>query len=118
MPRREGGRVGPDLFGISAKTKEELLTSILNPSYAIEQRFVNYVMTTKNGRVYDGFIANETPGAVILRGRSEDGKDETVLREDVAEIRASSLSLMPEGFEDKLSRQDIADVVAYLRGGL
>src|SRR5262249_20148377 len=36
MPRRQGGRVGPDLSGISNKTKEELITSILNPSYAIE----------------------------------------------------------------------------------
>jgi Cytochrome c, mono- and diheme variants len=38
MPRRQGGRVGPDLSGINNKTKEELLTSILNPSYAIEPR--------------------------------------------------------------------------------
>src|SRR6202011_4308229 len=41
MPRREGGRVGPDLSGINNKTKEELLTSILNPSFAIEPRFWN-----------------------------------------------------------------------------
>ena len=36
------------------------MTSILNPSYAIEPRFVNYVITTKDGRMYDGIIANET----------------------------------------------------------
>jgi putative membrane-bound dehydrogenase-like protein len=118
MPRREGSRVGPDLSGISAKTKPELLTSILNPSYAIEQRFVNYVVTTKDGRMYDGVIGNETPGAVTLRGGSENGTDETVLRKDIAEIRASSVSLMPDGFEDKLSKQDMADVIAYLRGGM
>ena len=117
MPRRQGGRVGPNLSGINNKTKEELLTSILNPSYKVEPVFVNYVITAKDGRMYDGVIANETPGAITLRGGSEDG-DETVLRKNIAEIRASSVSLMPDGFEEKMSKQDIADVISYLRGGL
>jgi putative membrane-bound dehydrogenase-like protein len=117
MPRRAGGRVGPDLSGINNKTKEELLTSILNPSFAIEPRFVNYIVTTKDGRMYDGVIANETPGSIALRGGSEDG-DQTVLRKNIAEIRASSVSLMPEDLEQSLSKQDLADVITYLRGGL
>ncbi|HZT36794.1 MAG TPA: PVC-type heme-binding CxxCH protein [Bryobacteraceae bacterium] len=117
MPRRQGGRVGPDLSGINNKTKEELLTSILNPSYAIEPRFVNYVVTTKDGRMYDGVIANETPGSITLRGGEEEG-DQTILRKDIADIRASSVSLMPEGFEKDFSKKDIADIIAYLRGGL
>ena len=41
MPRRQGERVGPDLSGINNKTKEELLTSILNRTFATEPRFVN-----------------------------------------------------------------------------
>lgn len=117
MARKQGGRVGPDLSGINNKTKEELLTSILNPSYAIEPRFVNYVITTKDGRMYDGVIANETPGSVTLRGGTEEG-DQTVLRKNIAEIRASSVSLMPEGLEKDLKPKDIADILAYLRGGL
>ena len=117
MPRRQGGRVGPDLSGINNKTKEELLTSILNPSFAIEPRFVNYVVTTTDGRMFDGVIANETPGAITLRGGSEEG-DQTILRKNIAEIRASSVSLMPEDLEQSLNKQDLADVIAYLRGGL
>lgn len=115
-PRRQGGRIGPDLSGINNKTKEELITSILNPSYAIEQRFVNYLITTKDGRMYDGIIANETAWAITLRGGAED--DETVLRKNVASIRASSVSLMPEGLENSLGKQGLADVIAYLRCGL
>jgi len=117
MPRAQGGRVGPDLSGVNNKTKEELLTSILNPSYAIEPHFVHYVVTTKDGEIHDGVIANETPGAITLRGGTENG-DETILRTNVAEIRASSVSLMPEGLEQSMSRQEIADVIAYLRAGL
>jgi putative heme-binding domain-containing protein len=116
-PRRQAGRVGPDLSGINNKTKEELITSILNPSYAIEPRFVNYVITTTDGRMYDGIIANETTWSISLRGGSEEG-DETVLRKTIASIRASSVSLMPDGLESSLGRQGLADVIAYLRGGL
>ena len=95
----------------------EPLGYAVNPSFAIEPRFVNYILTTKDGRMYDGVIANETPGSITLRGGSEDG-DETVLRQNVSEIRASSVSLMPEDLEKSLSKQDLADVIAYLRGGL
>jgi len=116
-PRRQGGRIGPDLSGINNKTKEELITSILNPSYAIEPRFVNYVITTKDGRMYDGIIANETTWAITLRGGSEEG-DDTVLRKNIAAIRASLVSLMPDELEKNLGKQGLADVIAYLRGGL
>jgi putative membrane-bound dehydrogenase-like protein len=115
-PRRQGGRVGPDLSGINNKTREELITSILNPSYAIEPRFVNYIITTRDGRMYDGVIANETVWAVTLRGGAEE--DETILRKNIASIRASSVSLMPEELEKNLGKQGLADVVTYLRGGL
>src|SRR5438445_565046 len=116
MPRLQGGRVGPDLSGVNNKTKEELLTSILNPSYAIEPHYVHYVVTTKDGEIHDGVIAGETPGALTLRGGTEG--DETILRQNVANVRASTVSLMPEGLEQSMSRQDIADVIAYLRAGL
>jgi len=117
MQRRQGGRVGPDLSGISNKTQEELLTSILNPSYAIEPHFVNYLVRTKDGSLHDGIIVNETPGAITLRGGSEEG-DETILRENVVEIRASSISLMPDDLEKSMTHQGLADVISYLRGGL
>lgn len=115
LSRRQGGRVGPDLSGISSKTKEELLTSILNPSYAIEPRFTNYLITTKDGRLHDGIIANETPGAITLRGADE---DDTVLRANIAEMRASSISVMPEDLEKSVTRQELADVMSYLQAGL
>jgi putative membrane-bound dehydrogenase-like protein len=117
LPRRQAARVGPDLSGINNKTKEELLTSILNPSYAIDPRFTYYMVTTKDGRLHDGVISSETPGMLTLRGGTEDG-DDTILRKNIAEMRASSLSLMPDGLEDSLGKQGLADVITYLRGGL
>lgn len=114
---RRGIRIGPDLSGINNKTKPELITSILNPSYAIDPRFVNYIVTTTDGRMHDGIIAGETPSIVTLRGGS-DGGDEAILRKNIAAIRASSVSLMPDELEKTLGKQGLADVIAYLRGGL
>ncbi|PYV92638.1 MAG: hypothetical protein DMG05_03915 [Acidobacteria bacterium] len=117
LPRQQQGRVGPDLSGISSKSKEELLTAILNPSYAIEPRFTYYLVTTKDGSLHDGIITNETPGAITLRGGSEEG-DQNILRSNITEIRASSVSLMPEDLEKSMTQQDLADVIRYLQGGL
>jgi putative heme-binding domain-containing protein len=116
LSRRGRDQVGPDLSGVNNKTKEELLTSILNPSAAIEPRFINYLITTKDGRLHDGVIGSETPGMITLRNGSEDG-DDLILRSNIVEMRASSVSIMPEDLEQSLSRQDLADVIAYLRGG-
>ena len=99
------------------KTREELLTSILDPSSAIEQRYVNYLVTTKDGRMFDGVIANETPAAITLRDGSDEG-DEVILRKNIDEIRALRISLMPEDLEKAMSRQDLASLIAYLRAGL
>ena len=117
MPRKQGGRVGPDLSGVNNKTRDELLKAILDPSAAIEPRFVNYMVTTKDGQVFDGVIANETPAAITLRGGTEDG-DQTILRRNVAEVRASAISLMPEGLEKSINVKDMADLISYLRAGL
>jgi putative membrane-bound dehydrogenase-like protein len=114
--RKQGGRVGPDLRGVNNKSKEELLEAILNPSRAIEPRFVNYVVTTKDGQMYDGVLASETPGTITLRGGAEE--DVTLLRANIQEIRSSAISLMPEDFEKSMSKQALADVIAYLRAGL
>ncbi len=111
----KGGRIGADLSGVNNKTKEELLTSILNPGYAIEPRFVNYLVTTNDGRICNGVLANETPGALTLRGL--DG-DTTILRKNIKEIKASQMSLMPGAFEMLIDKQGMADLIAYLRAGL
>ncbi len=111
---RKGRRVGPDLSGVSSETKMKLLEDILHPSKAIQPAYMNYVVITRDGRIHDGLIAAETPGALTLR--RSDNEDATILRSNIAEIRASPISLMPDGFEQSLGKRDIADVIAYLQG--
>ena len=115
LRRESRGRIGPDLAGVSNRSRESLLTSILDPSYAIEDRYRNHLLETVDGRFYDGILVAETEVSVTLRGEVE---DVTVLKGDIAELRQSSVSLMPDGLEDAATDQELADLIVYLRAGL
>ena len=109
-----GVEVGPDLLAALAnKTPETLLVDILDPSREVDPRYINYVVTTKSGRQLTGLIAAETASSLTLR-RAERAED-TVLRSQIDEIQATAKSVMPEGLEMQLSKQDLADVIAYLQ---
>jgi putative membrane-bound dehydrogenase-like protein len=109
-----GVEVGPDLLSaLRNKTPEALLIDILDPSREVDPRYINYLVTTQAGRSFSGMIAAETATSIKLR-RAEKAED-TILRRQIDTIRATAKSLMPEGLEKQLSKQDVADVIAYLR---
>ena len=109
----EGHAVGPDLTLFRAKSPQDFLVAILDPSAAVEPRFINYQIETKDRRSLSGVVKAETAGSLTLV--QGDGREENILRSDIAEIRASDLSLMPEGLEQNLSPQDLADLIAYVK---
>jgi putative membrane-bound dehydrogenase-like protein len=111
---REGTAVGPDLFGIRNQPKETILLHLIVPEYEIAPAFANYIIETKDGRTLSGLIAAETPVSVTLR--QAQGVEETLLRRDITSLTASALSLMPQELEKGLSQQDLADLLAYLKG--
>ena len=75
----EGIEVGPDLLSaLRNKSPEQLLIDILDPSREVDPRYLNYLVTTKNGQVFTGMIAAETVASVTLR-RGEKAED-TILR--------------------------------------
>ena len=111
---REGSPVGPDLFGIRNQPKEAILLHILIPEAEITPGFAAYALETKSGRVLTGLIASETPTSVTIRQQL--GKEETVLRSDIEQLVSSKLSLMPQALEKSLTKQELADLVAYLKG--
>ena len=110
----EGVEVGPDLLSaLRNKTREQLLIDLLDPSREVDPRYLNYVVTTKKGETLTGLIAAETASSITLR-RGEKAED-TILRGQIDEIQATSKSLMPEGLEMQLSKQNLADLIADLR---
>ena len=108
----EGGKVGPDLTGMAAHPKSELLIHILDPSRSVEGNFLQYTLSTNDGRIFNGLLASETKTSVELL--DAEGKKQTILREDIDELAASKKSIMPEGFEKQVPPQGVADLLQYL----
>jgi putative heme-binding domain-containing protein len=108
----EGHDVGPGLATIRHRTPAELLLNILDPNREVSPNFLEYVVLTGDGLVNTGIIASETATSITLR--QAEGKEQTILRTDIEEIRSSQKSLMPEGLEKKLTPQEVADVISFL----
>ena len=111
---REGANVGPDLFGIRNQSKEATLLHVLVPNFEVLTGFSGYEIETKDGRSLSGLLSSETDSSLTLR--MAHGIEESITRSDIQSLRASNLSLMPEGFEETMSRQDLADLLAFLKG--
>lgn len=111
----EGSSVGPNLLGLTDKSGRFLLTAILDPNAAVEGRYTSYAVELRDGRSLSGLIAEETPLSLVLLNAG--GARDTVMRSELQEIRASKLSLMPEGLEANLKPQDLADLIAYIQKG-
>ncbi len=108
----EGGKVGPDLTGMAAHPKSELLVHILDPSRSVEGNFLQYTVSTTDGRILTGLLASETKTSIDLL--DAEGKKQTLLREDIEELAASKKSIMPEGFEKTIPPQGLADLLQFL----
>ena len=107
-----GHETGADLASVANRGAEFILLNVLDPNREVNPRYLNYVILTTDGRSLSGMISAETANSITLR-RAE-GATDTVLRAQIDELQSSGLSIMPEGLEKKLSKQDLADVIAYL----
>jgi putative heme-binding domain-containing protein len=107
-----GKVVGPDLAAIRNRGAEAILLAVLDPNREVNPQYASYVAATDDGRTLTGTIAAETATSITLR-RAE-GAEDTLLRSQIEALKSTGLSLMPEGIERELSRQDLADLVAYL----
>ncbi|NLT69522.1 MAG: c-type cytochrome [Verrucomicrobiaceae bacterium] len=105
--------VGPNLANIRSWSPEQILINTLDPNREVAANFLAYQVEDKNGRVLYGMIAEESESALQLI--QADGIAENVLRRDIAGIRGSGLSLMPDGFEAAISPESMADLIAFLR---
>ena len=69
------------------------------------------VVELKDGRVLNGLIAAKTERTLTLKTMTE---TLTVDRGEVAGLRESTLSLMPEGLLEALPPEQARDLIAYL----
>ena len=108
-----GLELGPDLRSVVQHDAEKLLNSILDPSAVIEPGFMAYHCTLKSGEQLYGVIATETSASLTLKMAGNVTK--SVLRSEIASLKSTGTSLMPEGLEAALTPQSLADLIAYLK---
>jgi len=108
----EGHDVGINLATVKNRTAAELLTHILDPNREVSPNYFEYILVTDDGRTQTGVIATETATSITLR--RPEGKQQTILRENIETITSTGISLMPEGLEKKITTAEMADLLAFL----
>ncbi len=108
-----GTAVGPDLAGAIQRlqTPDRVLAAILDPSAEIQPEYQSWTVLTDEG-VVTGLKIDQTPDAVTLRAAS--GEKHVIAQEDIEAIRPDARSLMPTNLLAPLTRQQAADLLAYL----
>ncbi len=109
----QGGQLGPNLTKIGRiRQPRDLLEAILYPNSTVVNGYEHYVLETVDGESYGGIIQRETKDAIYLKNASMRGM--RVARSQIHRVTTSSISVMPSGLNQVLSRQELLDLVAFL----
>jgi quinoprotein glucose dehydrogenase len=107
-----GGDVGPDLTNVAAeKSREYFLESIVLPNKQIAPGFDSVLVTLKNDETVAGVLKSETPEELVINSPQKGLM--TIKKTEIAS-RSKSLSPMPEGIGQILSKHDIQNLVEFL----
>ena len=107
-----GGRVGPDLTGSNRGDLDYILENIVDPNAVIPNDYLGWNIETKDDRSITGVLKEQTEHAVTLMTANE---TLTIPRNEIATMRQSKLSMMPEGLLTSLGEQEVRDLIVYLR---
>jgi putative membrane-bound dehydrogenase-like protein len=110
---KQGGHVGPDLTGIGAiRSGPDLLEAIVFPSASFVPGHEVYNVDTQNERLA-GVIRSQSADAVVLV--TGPNGEVRIPRSRIKKIERSNVSLMPEGFDESLSKSQLTDLLAFLQ---
>lgn len=110
-----GEAVGPDLTHVADRMqRRQSLRAIMFPSEIVPDQYLTYSIVTTEGRTFTGIIGQaERNKLAILQA---DGKKVVIDRKQVEDSLLRKESAMPQGTLDRLNKQEIADLFAYLHG--
>jgi len=108
-----GVEFGPDMGTVHNWIREDIMANILNPNLSISSGYDLWEVELKNGKIAQGIISSETSTALTLRNNGK--LDNTINRQDIKSIKSLNQSAMPYGFEKNINKQEMADLLAFLR---
>ena len=116
--RAEGGVSGPDLTGVARRfSARDLLSSILDPSAVVSEKYANTLFELADGRVLSGrtlVTDYRSPNAELIPDLLAPEKTISFSKQEIVERRVSPVSPMPKGLVDGLDKQEVVDLLAYL----
>ena len=107
----EGAEVGPDLTGVGRSSLDALLANVIDPNQVVGKGYENVEIETKDGRNVSGRMVEDTETRVKLLASGP--KEEVIARSDIASLRVSELSVMPEGLE-QMTDADFRNLILYV----
>jgi putative heme-binding domain-containing protein len=108
---------GPDLAKLDEKkhTTEHILRSLIEPSKDIDDKYRSQTFVLASGKVLTGMIMDETSEVIrIVIDPLARAKPTEIRREDIDEQIKSPTSIMPKGLLDRLSGEEIMDLIAFV----
>jgi putative heme-binding domain-containing protein len=116
--RNEGGDTGPDITGVGNRFDARyILESIILPSKVISDQYAGSVIETKDGKTITGRIIEETGKYVTVRTDPFAREMTKVAKDNIDSRRRSDVSEMPQNLINVLTKEEVLDLVAYLRSG-
>jgi putative heme-binding domain-containing protein len=105
--------LGPPLENLGHWTLDQWVTAILDPNQAVEPKYRQSTLLTSDGQVIAGIVLDENPQETQIA--LSDGSLKTIPNEDIESLKSSAVSLMPEGFEQKLTPEQLSELLGFLR---
>ncbi len=107
-----GAEVGPNITANGRGSYEQLLVSVFNPSLVIGDAYKSVTLRTVDGTVFTGLLVEKSEKRTVIKVQG--GKEETIPTEEIEEYKQDKKSLMPEGIENQMTPQELADLFALL----
>jgi putative heme-binding domain-containing protein len=108
----KGGNIGPNLDAYQLNNPGFLIPAVVDPSLGIREEYAGFNVTTKDDQLLTGFIAQNAPQFIVLRDLAQNSI--TLPRNEIKDLQAMPVSLMPEGLLDALTPQQVQDLFAFL----
>lgn len=114
---KEGYAYGPDLTGFLTRpgnNRAALLTSILEPSKVIADRYRNHVFELNDGDELVGMIVSEDAEAVRVQTGPSAALIQSVKKANIKKRDPQGSSQMPLGLLNLLTKEQVLDLLAYI----
>jgi putative heme-binding domain-containing protein len=111
-----GNDFAPDLSKLDPKLSlQDVLKDVLEPSARIHEKYQTWILVTGGDKVITGLIMEETPKLLkVIENPLVKAEPILLKASDIVERKKSANSVMPKGLLDKLTREEILDLIAYV----